>query len=239
MKNHGSNTVFFVGDSITSHFLSDAMCSTRRAGLFINRFENAKEQYGVRDGFQLVFEKDEKPEHAVFQVFFLEFTNDWDTPLSSVKDTAKRLMEKKELVSGKALFIANVGVHYMGRPRDMYTPLIKSFINVFLEFIADGHTVIFRESSAQHFHTPTGEFTGSILENPSVPEGKKEVSWVSLLGEKAGVRSTPGNSEQESRIIIEAENKQGMSFRCAPIANEAALDDQNWQNKILYETLKG
>lgn len=94
----------------------------------MKRFENTKENYpGLRDGFEVLLGEYDNNEIPVFQVFFIEFTNDWDTPVNSVKDTARKYLKHKS-VKGKSLFVVNAGVHYKGYPRDMYKPVLETFL---------------------------------------------------------------------------------------------------------------
>ena len=92
--------------------------------------------------------------------------------LSAVGNAVNEVLESAQFM-GKALIVANMGVwykHSQQPEREQYKSHVKDFIEYLIDRTKSGHHVLFRETSAQHFHTKTGEYSDQIYVNKREPD---------------------------------------------------------------------
>lgn len=256
MRRQGSNTLFLVGDSITSQHFSDAVCSSRRAGFQIKRYKKQKTYEFIDDGFEILPQLvplDEDEQKAIekeytmnsvsppfFQVLLIAYCRDEPT-LEQVEETVTKLLSDEDLVRGKATFIINTGLHFATFGSEIYEKYLTSFLEYFLKLAKDDHVVIFRETSAQHFQTSTGAYDKSIKKK-ALEDDVTLVSPISLVAERAGIFSSNQTSLVKqlagNRHVILPQERPNLNYRCAPLKGMEAVEAQNWHNKLMADTLR-
>ena len=218
MSSAGRNTIVFLGDSVSSQHFSDFVSGLVRVGFDVSQY--------ILDGFKdsssyrVLYGQSRKV--PIFQVVHLNIIEDTEPSFKQFH----QLVSNASLVKGKAVLIFNMGVHY--NSEETYIKQANVALDHLKVVIQKGHTVFYRETSAQHFDTPNGMFQHYYDKKN---KGEKRVSSVSLLAAKAGFISTKINySEYE---VITPESYPNLNFRCSAIATETLADTQNWRNKIM------
>jgi hypothetical protein len=202
MRKHGMNTLFMIGDSITSQHLSDAYCAAHRLGFedisFIDPQQFIPETVrttsfmiptyqgvGTKEkpyfqAIHLLFERvvviDKATSFKADPLTVFPFSNDRkmiDMILGNPTEGVNTSHTMFGTSTGKAVFIINAGLHDHGS--DNYETSINVLLRFALFYAEQGHHVFFRETSTQHFKTETGEFPwGDPTFSWSFPEKLKE-----------------------------------------------------------------
>jgi len=93
------------------------------------------------------------------------------------------------------------------------------------------HFVLFRETSAQHFNTPTGEFL----------KGKSDVNKVNKIGFPSTVAARSellGKLQEDIDFFYPASLKSSFDYSCFPLSNTTMMQAQNWKNVIVQSVMK-
>lgn len=195
-----------------------------RAGFFA-KFVNYNPILGAgfADGFKIRRESAEDSP-MFLQVIYVDTSPDfW-----SVDRHLSDLLKNSAIVSGRALLIANIGLHYRGPGFDL---VLESLIKTLLSH-SQYHDVFFREASAQHFDTKTGEFSftgnhpaldraNSLIEKDHLY--REKVSSISLLAEKLGFVK-PRNLTDI--FVIDPNNYADVKYDCKSISSVEAAHEQ-------------
>ena len=177
MTRMGDNTVIFLGDSMSGQQASDAFCNLQRLGYNCTRyctgcaessdFENlltGKPNFYVHNP-----QSSSKAEHPYFQVLHVLFehlrsADTYEIAEQSMQSILRGIIDSK-FVKGRILLVVNIGLHLktVDSYRQSLRWLFKYFSSpLFLSFFDEKKTkrpiIVFRETSAQHFRSATGEF---------------------------------------------------------------------------------
>ena len=174
MHDRNADTIFLLGDSITSLFMHEMKNLVKRESFEIFSFE-----YDHFPGFwsaeiqvpkRLVTDGASPPS---WKIHFIDIASVNSADSFEADEYKKSIDAQLTNVNGKALFIVNAGLHFqlhfsvddspeliaerLAVGKDNYSRLLRElFFPMFVAYAKDGHTVIFRETSATHFPTPTG-----------------------------------------------------------------------------------
>ena len=234
MHKRGSNTIVFMGDSLTAQHYADTMYAVERAGLIVSgcvfkkmfpfpeniQFPHGCYCYNIAD-----------KQKAFFRVIYFGIGSD-----ISYEGYLKSVISNNTLIHGKVLFIANIGLHFHRGPDEVrYRSFLFEFLSILSDFVTQGHIVVFRESSAQHFHTPTGEYPDERLEGVYPENNENVTSYVSTLAFRIGFEFAESGLSTDK--ILTPQNTHGLSYVCRPIPSEEAAIKGNFRNIILFEVI--
>jgi hypothetical protein len=262
MYARGSNTVFLVGDSLMGQQFDDMFCSSSRLGFTTFRY---KKHFlpGVADGFEIIPKLDghigPPPEQAPF--FHVLLVREGHQHRLNVSVVRNLMADPTVNRHGNAscVLIFNHGLHFSYedyQEQHLYASVMRDILPAYFELTKDGHLVIFRETSAQHFPTTYGEYR----EEAPVPKGRP---WVNTVASRLGIFlpeatstfnvtgtltsldyeiprvSLRGNRARQDRFasIIAPSNHANVSFTCAPLTMEQAWS-QNWKNRAVESVLQ-
>jgi len=195
MRKRGSNTVILIGDSVMGQMLADAYCSLLRAGVShmsqpgewqVDRFH---EGFGIlRDEENVTMALAKTP---FFQMLFHEFHP------HDLQETTRHLEDVKELlwpgnfrssVTGDIVYIINLGLHIaFDVPDDVdgiYENCITKVLEMFNEQASSNDTIIFRETTAQHFKSPSGMYDRA-KDAPYEPLQENKTTRVAFVSQAA------------------------------------------------------
>lgn len=250
MHERGSNTVILLGDSVCGQMLADGMCAFERSGGDTHHFFwNATLRYpGFTDGWKVDFENNPTGP-PFFQMLLYSFAPGGPRDaIDQLLQFQTHLHEKKtfETVRGGIVFVINHGLHCNEPPSEKgvtggYSDTINATMRYLLESTRPEDTIIFRETSAQHFNTPTGLFDPQISVFPSLESalsGKPNatpVAFVSQVAVRSGVKALYGtvtdtSSTSRDEVVLPALVDKTFDYLCQPIANESMMHRQNWKN---------
>lgn len=257
MRRFGMNTLILVGDSMSRQMLDGSSIELKRAGIETEicsfEFKGSGLENKRADCMDILphwiidSKKEEKP---YFRIVLIPDLFDYEKK-SFIPDEIGNLKYLKAyletgLVVGKTVIIFNTGLHFQrasGYNEKTFGQLIDKLVKVMLEFANDGHIVMYRENSSQHFPSETGSFEWEVLKIYDRPYGKAitPISWVSLIGSKSGL--IPDDLDKytnETKYIIFEPNNNPIKdyYGCVPIKNESMLVKQNWQSMIVEDKLK-
>mmetsp|Transcript_5358 Transcript_5358/g.7895 ORF Transcript_5358/g.7895 Transcript_5358/m.7895 type:complete len:223 (-) Transcript_5358:91-759(-) len=156
-----------------------------------------------------------------------------------------------ELVTGKVVFVLNCGLH--AREEEPYKDTLRWLFQYFKKHL-NQHVVMFRETSAQHFKTRTGEFPWNDRDfSWSFPEQlshdiKSNLSTLTghlfRVGNMLRKEDIEDNSGKE--LVLESSKQESErldetlydAYSCAPIESHQQLDEQNWKGKMVSIVLE-
>ena len=172
MHDRNSDTIFLFGDSITSLFMHEMKSLAKRESFDMLSTEVDDGNFPGYYTVEISVPKELVPDSSSppsWKILFIDIAsvnnvNGFDA------DKYKKLIDTLLAVSkGKALFIINAGLHFqisghsdsfaerLASQKEAYRHLMRDlFFPMFVAYAKDGHTVVFRETSATHFPTPSG-----------------------------------------------------------------------------------
>lgn len=197
MKRRGSNTIFFIGDSMSRQHWYEAYCSLSRFSFSLvksSQFDGRND--GITYGFEVLSPHSrESSTPPYFQVLYISQRK--MSAFHDIQRTILKFLGDSSLVQGRSLFIVNTGLVFRSEPQEKYARILREYLPFFLQLSKEQqHTVFFRETSAQHFHTPTGAYSQSIVLGAKavsrLADGPNQVSFVSTIGHRSGLIPTSG-----------------------------------------------
>jgi hypothetical protein len=266
IRSQGSNTMIFVGDSVTSQHVSDAFCNARREG-FDAQFlpvSTYPRETAILPSFSInTHQKSGNNTIPYFQVIFLQFERLHFAPGMEVTyDPSQSKVFSSWLpffnhpsIQGKVVFVVNSGLHDHN-PQEYQVSF--QILTKFLLYHAANHTLFFRETSAQHFDTETGEFPwndkkfswkfseelqSDILKN-STKVMSDEMILDNVLRDTGQLTGSEVTLDKNVISIVENYVKENhRSFSALQRASYSCTDpprlhDQNWRNSISSKILQ-
>lgn len=230
MKKHGGNTLFLIGDSVSSQMQDDAECNLRRYNLMVNRhivsFDNFPSKSFV--AIDLIDSNSNSTlisDIPYFRIIVISdsykySSNSFEEINIGSYDIIQYYLTHGPVTNSKQLFIFNTGLHFTisdnSNPEVLdahnlkYKTLIRHLIyNVSQDLIKNDHIVMYRETSAQHFKTKNGIFSGDKnikdIERSFFSAKQNRMSLIQLLGYRSGmIRSDDfelDNANLESKLL--------------------------------------
>jgi len=283
MKKEQRNTMVVVGDSVGWEFVLDARCSILRAGFAIDtrfvhdgvRVLNHSANASPEQQKQAALFKKTHQENGCatvgarnfFQVLFVGFKKHNEThnsTMDSVEQVLLALANDACKVQGKLLIVINYGLHI--HSKNDYTKLIREGVVPSLRRLAmqHNHTVIWRETSAQHFpQSNDGSYemrenlAGTLVEKTTHSKKKQKVH-ISTIAERSGLFNdlvaapvpggvdTTANSFTNATTLLQDDHNVNvisykshphLSYFCAPVTSLEAAESQNWRNAAMKSAL--
>ncbi len=172
-----------------------------------------------------------------------------DNPMSiglfkNMQQTIDKILTETSINSNQAIFIINFGLHEHDKDEYVYT--LDTFIRYLINniMINKQHIVFFRETSAQHFKTLTGEF----------PWNDKSFSWTITDSDRVTIHNNVMNIKSDQLIITNniinnnnnklqqllQENHKLMytirseAYHCS---HPLQYNEQYWKNQVMYDKL--
>lgn len=141
------------------------------------------------------------------------------------------------------MFIINLGLRFQvefpnSSHISAYSKVMKSFLQIFIGYAKEGHTVIYRESSVTHFNTDSGAFRHNIHDR----DRRNATSVVSTVAQRLFGKQdrTDWNRQENSSSVIDSKSHPHLDFHCAAVPNMTMLLSQRWLNdevKLLLQSL--
>ena len=236
MLHQGSNTLVLMGDSLTGQMYSDAFCTTDRALFGHNGLINSTNGFGMtlphdttdeeyqyfKNKFNNILPKNFKKNDIFFNVILIGMGTADHSSILYMKTSVTDVITRQD-VKGKIVFIINFGLHL--HDENVYKQAFNNFLLVFKPLIINNnkYNIYFRETSAQHFITKTGEYNG-----PKIGHKNYRASVPFNLRH----RYFPDTTNITDNII---DSKYDIHYTCRPIPNEVMLYKQNWRNHIAHQ----
>lgn len=174
------NTIIMIGDSMTSQHASDAYCSAHRHGYSDIRMVNTSTfpDHTVRSPSFIIPTHHnqgsiEKPYFQLYSLLFERvninsaFASTVNVlmvdPFKDLYPVIQQILSSSSIDPQKAIFVINTGLHDHDMSEYATTVMVLlRFMEIVMtksnpDKVAE-HLVFFRETSAQHFKTITGEF---------------------------------------------------------------------------------
>ena len=172
------------------------------------------------------------------------------------------------MILGKSVFVFNYGLHYrLHDGSDLSVAGYRDIISRLMDFAVglsrDGHHVFYRETSAQHFHTSTGEYVyseSSSYNQPSatavsditlnaklvarynLTEVERATGFVlgshSVLSLNQSYYQPTNQSTYQSTNQSDPKGDPNLFFTCA-VLSESQLLGQDWKNEVVKDVLRG
>lgn len=240
MIDMGSNTIVFVGDSISMQHLSNAFSSLMRVGMIPDMSAEipigiSKASFYVHAPSGMNISGSDVP---FFQFFYLDYTGSKDRESFHPKYSSLITnITALKTVRGRILFIVNVGLHCQS-PAE-YDKALADCLPFFASLTAQ-HKVLFRETSAQHFSTSTGGY----YEGSDTSLDFSELMRIQALF----AENLPPHVQLAQNIFHGRVNNSMMTSnlteafaqllgntqrRCVPIRSYSLLEEQNWRNRAM------
>lgn len=269
MRQKKSNTMVLFGDSTAQQFIREIVSELRRFGLNVSVTEyddfasqssqQAFIEVGNTRSFSDTDAKDDpkgklhrNQNHHFFHIIVYSVNKPHKEFLDHFKDNViSRVLSDR---IGPPLVSIGWGLWFSSyrNEQDDFRDVIKTVYDFFLPLAKQRlATVVYREVTAQHFRTPTGEFEGQVGEQSD----PYNFDASAIAGLKAKIHSCPSKFsalvddlvkhrtspveyiEAQSHVCDNDFNMLTSSPRrvCRPIRNEQLADKQNWKNKLLYK----
>lgn len=170
MTNRGSNTIFLVGDSVSLEHWNNGLSAARRISFNVETYTPANQYVHVSARIFLGDKANPSQEIQMHMINLGNVNSAGDFDPVKFKDVMHWYLSNSSLVKGKAVIIINMGLHFQviqpekhGRI-ESYQKLLDIFIPIFKDYAEQKHTVLYRETSAQHFDTENGAFSYALLD---------------------------------------------------------------------------
>lgn len=237
MRLHGSNTIFLIGDSVTRQHFDDALCSLTRDGLNPRRCANVPPYAACAEQSLSNVPRDQEVIHGLELIdladnlggIFRVIMHHWgDNSITALKQQLS-----SSWIQGVALIVFNFGLHANSEAQmqDLIEAKLPHMISLAQEM---KHVVVFRETTAQHFPTPTGLFGDFKYEDFfNNRDYDNTISFVSTRASKLQLAPPLAPSMR----IVGPDTVPGMNFDCQPIVSEDALIAQNYRNRMAKHAL--
>lgn len=222
IRSAGKNTIVFLGDSVSSQHFSDFVSGLVRVGFDVSK--HPLDDLKDASSYQVTYGPPSKV--PFFQVVHINIIEDTEPSFKMFH----QLVSNTTLVKGKVVLIFNMGVHY--NSENDYVTRAAVALDHLKVIVQKGHSVFYRETSAQHFDTENGMFLHYYDQKSS---GEKRVSAVSLLAAKAGFVTAHNNYSEHT--VITSEKYPNLNFKCTPIGSEQLAEVQNWRNRVMISMM--
>ena len=212
MKRHNANTLFLIGDSVSSQMQDDAFCNLRRYNIEVTRKVISFSEFPLKSFVAIDINKQDKG-LPYFRIILISDSygygsSEFDQINIGSFDIIQHYLSHGPVTNATNLFVFSTGLHftfnYEETKLDEYEENIKRYEqlmthlvnNVMRNLLLQGHVVLFRETSAQHFKTKSGMFKSKtnlnlqLLEEVYFNQEKSRLSWIQLLGYRSGVLSS-------------------------------------------------
>jgi hypothetical protein len=239
LKEHDSNFIYFIGDSVTGQHFAETFCSLSRIGLTFS-LANQRE-LKVNNPNNPITIKNDNDNYFTFRLTKYDRDRGGNQKwLTTIQEIETVLNETTTIMSKRVVFIVNIGLHFNNQKtelNEMHTNL-RIFFSYFKHLAETyGHIIIFRETSAQHFQTSTGLYTSNIQFSEDYDFILKEVDLV----DNQIYRSSLMTEENRQRFIKNETNhvivkRPNIRF-CRPFRTKEELDENNWRNKEVFKIL--
>jgi hypothetical protein len=234
MLKHGYDTLLVFGDSVTGQHMADLACQLQRFG--IDRVWNGAtitikhlDKFFQERPISFDPVTDAKPIAAssIFRIHYVQLMghSEWPERFRSFKEYVDRLRE------GSAVVLFNAGLHYNNNPEQL-RKTAEDFVNYTMKVLIPDKKfhVFFRETSAQHFPSGTGQFQTHF----TLPQGRKfsledEPIRRSFNGTKPSLQDFPANESHPSAYFTSL---------CEPLKSAKAYHEQNWRNQLVIKEIE-
>ena len=264
MKSHGSNTILMIGDSVTEQSTWDASCGLQRLGFTIkyyctqSRRDESCEMTDERDVLHTPSFRIEYPIKGNNETILnahvpyfnikrikVEMTGDYKHDMISYFASSVN-------TTGKLLIIFNTGLFY-NMPLSQSNEYREKYKNEASEVIkslaihAKNHTILFRETSAQHFRSNTGlYYSGMQFGNADneIREIQKNLTKIKNKHQNKltdEIRDTTLDNQNDDDLSISSTSSDSLKnslheimndfYSCQPIQSKL----NNWRNDVLHE----
>lgn len=187
-----------------------------------------------------------------FQSLYIPYhRSNTDDPIEAKKNILKAVFSHNRKTTGHVVIIVNFGLHFNTGDEAVYEQNLKDMLQFYKHIVTEHPKriiiiiVIFRETTAQHFNTPTGLFDKKLRQDYNVHVRDPTVlleNRLHVFGLKKGPLPIPasnyekpeGNyySELNGKLVIPEFNK------CEPlITTMEAVEANNWRNRMMYKVL--
>ena len=150
-------------------------------------------------------------------------------------------------VKGPAMLLVNYGLHfqYVGDYKNQYMAIMTRFVSGFAAFHTHGNTVMFVETTAQHFPTFDGHFHMDLdLIFRGLHRHSSSLEDTYYAAHLTSAVSNVANKlfyKNATSLRIEYQEMNASSFplldyRCERL-NETMAYHQNWQNRVLHDII--
>lgn len=230
MRKHGSNTLVLIGDSVTMQSYYDIYCELIRYGMTFKHTSGLNNSMMVIDN---PGSSKKKSSEVFFQIIYRMYNKEGTDKFSSVSNSVDSWLsgghKNVTTVKGRVLFVTNVGLHYNQYVEEDSMTYNKTLATVASYLLSkakqDGHIVMFRETSAQHFPTVDGRF-GSPLLHPEV------LLTSNIMVHTMAQRVFAGSRKRDEGLYVVPEFES-----CRPFENKEAVEIQRWRNHCLRSVL--
>jgi len=258
MNDHNSNTVVVVGDSSAGQMIGAAMCHLARYGLEVDHFALTSTYSGIKDGFRIMDKRLNQSANDAQVPFFQMVLIHFEPCCPAEYPDAQSFLEKNmfphktswnRTIKGDIVYIVNYGLHFNSGDRDTKDGAYQSIVTLFLRFLFQNSrpndTLIYRETTAQHFNSPSGIYDPSAKEFPyykPIDEKKTRRSILQQGFEKSGLKARVyGYSPfaDPNEVVLHPEDVDAdVEYHCSPIKNESAMGRQNWKNHAASKVIQ-
>lgn len=252
LKCRSSNTMVFIGDSVTEQQFLDSYCSAKRYGFYqvdLNTlFQNdnfSKFRIILMNDKDDLFSNFKFNKSNYFDVYFLKFCAGSFTEVNSVlKEQIFPMIKSNE----KITYIFNVGIHYYNatKMKNEVTPIFQFLLN---QHKLRNSILIYRETLAQHFRTQTGEYEKGLLRPRKIKISKgikeeynvtKVVSRLFSEWNRYHHRNLTDHLQSVSQIqdlsqVFTVSLPQ--NSLCKPFKDKNAIYLQNWRNRLIIDDI--
>ena len=268
MKSRGSNTILMIGDSVTEQSTWDASCALQRLGFTIkyyctNTESRQEENCEITDdksamqtpSFRVEYPIEEKNESMVNKhVPYFNIKRIQVEMAGDYKHDMISYFANSVNTTGQLLVIFNTGLFYnlpvsnSNEHRQNYKKEVTEVINS-LAIHAKNHTILFRETSAQHFRSNTGLYYSGMkfgYASDEVSENQKNLTKIKsksvnvdefhdalILPHKGneGLSTPSASSDSLKNSLYEIIDN---FYNCQPIKSKL----NNWRNEVLNEVVQ-
>lgn len=236
MKEHGSNTLVLLGDSLTGQSFGDVRCNLIRYG--VPHTHNAENPVAKLCELSA-------PEVPTFQILFQPYTAERLSPFAQAVDKFEQLLANSVTdwlpVKGSVVFVINIGLHYNDDVK-VLTDDCKRMFEYFLTKAKQGHIIFFRETTAQHFPTQDGAFGHGLLHSNTFVVKDESAHKIETLAQRMFNPSQPVQPAASTPVDATHADAHALVLpefqKCAPLSGWEAFNKQNWRNTVAAAVLK-
>jgi hypothetical protein len=234
MRAHGLHRIHFVGDSVTGQHFAESLCSLSRSGL----------NFSSIDLMDLVLSDPNSGGSAAadsvtgpyFQLHLTRHDRHDRSPLEKIQAEIEQFSSTS---SERVVFIVNIGLHFQSPSEiDYYHQELRRFLKMWIHIAQQNrHVVIFRETTAQHFHSENGLYSGRRFKE-DYQFNLREDSLVDNQVLRSDLVSSARRIKLNNSNIHDNPNTKipDISF-CRPLRTEKELKENNWRNRALNTVL--
>lgn len=231
MLKYGYDSFIMIGDSLTRQHHAELYCQLHRYGLhpqFNGTYIELRELDKYYESHPISFDAATDKRPLISSTFVINYM--YLHGHASYREESQVIKNQLSLLrDASAVILFNMGLHFNGEARELQENLAEFLPFALNTLIHERKFIVFfRETSAQHFRSPSGLFEKDF----PIADKKLEIKDDPIRN-----LFNPNNLNYTAKVVTTHPSSYILPI-CEPIKNETMFHEQNWRNTIALKELK-